>query len=134
MSLYNIADGSKVVYFYQSGQFQIPVEATMLFIIAIGSGGGGGAGLTGLASTARGGGAGGGSGTMSRLYIPVNNSLNGSLNITVGSGGSGGATSGSAGGTGTASIVELVRGVGAASTRLLSANGGQAGTARQSLY
>lgn len=52
-------------------QFQIPKNASMVMLYAMGGGGGGGAGVTGATSTNKGGGGGGGSGGTSRLLIPA---------------------------------------------------------------
>jgi hypothetical protein len=75
-----------------------PRGATMLMLVALGSGAGGGGGQTAAAGAVRGGGGGGGSGAVARLIIPAF-FLPDTLYVNVGKGGRGGAatTIGSAG-------------------------------------
>lgn len=81
-----------------------PRGATMIHMIAIGSGSGGGAGLAGGSGTQRCGGAGGGSGAWARLLIPAI-MVPDVLYVQVGAGGAGGAASTNPGASGAISYI-----------------------------
>lgn len=79
--------------------WQIPRNASMVMLIAGGSGAGGGAGLQAATGTAKGGGAGGGSGGTARLFIP-RRFLPSTIYFNVAQGGLGGVSSGGTGSNG----------------------------------
>ena len=108
--------------------FEIPKNATMVSLLAVGAGGGGTAGYTsGLAATG-GGGGGGGSGSVARLIIPAR-FLPRTLFIYCHIGGVGGPTSASVGGAGDATYISCAPNLSVANTILDTGGNASGGTA-----